>query len=145
MKTCNTISYGFVWLPVLLAVLGVLAASGAAYFVFKGQTPKREELSTRINQVYEEIKQDVHVSASDISQCRTMEIGHKACGGPGSYLVYSTQSTDGVRLATLVETYNKLGQEIEKAREAQGIHLSSTCNLEQQPLVVLEGGNCVAQ
>ena len=37
------------------------------------------------------------------TQCATIGIGAKACGGPSSYLAWSTQRTDGERLRALVE------------------------------------------
>jgi len=37
------------------------------------------------------------------AQCATVGIGAKACGGPASYLAWSTLRTDGERLRTLVQ------------------------------------------
>jgi len=37
------------------------------------------------------------------AQCATVGIGAKACGGPSSYLAWSTLRTDGARLRTLAQ------------------------------------------
>lgn len=41
-------------------------------------------------------------------QCRTMPFGDKPCGGPWTYLVYSTATTDSAALHVLVGEYNRL-------------------------------------
>lgn len=38
-------------------------------------------------------------------QCRTLAFGAKACGGPQSYLAWSTQGTDAAALQTAAERY----------------------------------------
>lgn len=40
------------------------------------------------------------------TECRFIAFGSKACGGPKSYLIYST-SIDGEKLKTLVASYNQ--------------------------------------
>jgi hypothetical protein len=41
-------------------------------------------------------------------QCRSMPIGHKACGGSAGHVVYSTATTDSTTLAYLVKQYTDL-------------------------------------
>ena len=41
-----------------------------------------------------------------VTQCRSIAYGSKPCGGPWSYLIYSTQTTDSTRLAAAVAEYN---------------------------------------
>ena len=45
--------------------------------------------------------------ASTVSQCRAIAFGSKPCGGPWSYLAYSTEVTDSVKLAQFVSLYNR--------------------------------------
>lgn len=63
----------------------------------------KKELTT-LRQVIEEL-----ANASECNEntaCKFIAFGSKACGGPKSYLVYST-SIDVERLEMLVETYNQ--------------------------------------
>lgn len=48
---------------------------------------------------------------NDDSECRYIAFGSKPCGGPWSYLVYST-SIDTTKLTQLVEKYNSLESKI---------------------------------
>ena len=40
-------------------------------------------------------------------QCKTIAIGHKACGGPETYMVWSTAVTDGAKLRALADAYTQ--------------------------------------
>lgn len=42
------------------------------------------------------------------NQCQAVEFGRNACGGPASWLIYSTAVTDGETLEALVADYNQL-------------------------------------
>ena len=44
-------------------------------------------------------------ACTDTSQCRTVGIGARPCGGPQAYLAWSTAHTDGAALAALSEKY----------------------------------------
>jgi hypothetical protein len=45
---------------------------------------------------------------SNDSQCRTIAIGMKPCGGPEAYLAWSTQNTDPAKLQHAVSNYNSV-------------------------------------
>jgi hypothetical protein len=79
-------------------------------------------------------------SASQLSQCKLIAFGAKPCGGPWSYLVYSTANTNESRLLELVSEFNQLE---EKMNEELGI--ASLCNLTTKPTVGLAGGVCTAK
>lgn len=96
-------------------------------------------LSDQIQKISAEIKATIGTAASDVLQCRTMAFGHKACGGPGSYIVYSIQSTDESKLENLVKTLYDLSVQYQQQRQ-----WSSTCDITPQPSVVLQNGACVA-
>ena len=70
-------------------------------------------------------------------QCRTMEFGSKACGGPQSYLVYSTATTDSAALLILVKQFNALQDEMN--RKYRRI---SDCGLPPRPRVGCVDGRC---
>lgn len=78
-------------------------------------------------------------TASNLAQCQAIAFGAKACGGPKTYLIYSTAQTDEARLRTLVNEYNRLD-----AERNERLGLGSDCALVVQPDVALVGGQCVA-
>lgn len=91
-------------------------------------------------QLYAEIKAMVGTAAaSEPAQCRKVGVGHKPCGGPASYLIYSTQGLDEALLLQKVSQYNQLMQ-----AEQQRLGLVSDCAVVPEPGVALVGGFCVA-
>jgi len=69
------------------------------------------------------------------SQCRTVAIGAKACGGPQAYLAWSTKQTDAKAVARAAADYLSAEQ---ANRLSDG--RMSTCSV-----VVDPGASCVAQ
>lgn len=49
---------------------------------------------------------------SGVDDCRVIAFGAKPCGGPWSYKVYSTASSDSVALADMVQRYNAFNAEL---------------------------------
>lgn len=90
--------------------------------------------------LYAEIKAMVGTAAaSQPLQCKKTGLGHKPCGGPASYLIYSTQGLDEALLLQKVSRYNQLVQ-----AEQQRLGLVSDCAIVPEPGVALVGGFCVA-
>ena len=92
----------------------------------------------------EELEQEIKAMiepplASSAAQCRTIAFGAKACGGPHTYLVYSTARTNEGRLRNLVNAYNR-----RDAERNESLGLVSDCKLVSPPPVTLVGGQCVA-
>jgi len=57
-------------------------------------------------QLLEQIKTSIgEAKCSENSQCKTIAIGAKPCGGPEQYLAWSTQQTDAVALENLASRY----------------------------------------
>jgi hypothetical protein len=78
--------------------------------------------------------------ADSISQCKYIAFGAKPCGGPWTFLVYSTKRTDESKLQQLVKEYNALQKKI-NAEEGLG----SDCSVPAAPELVLENGVCAAK
>ena len=72
------------------------------------------------------------------AQCKTIAFGSKPCGGPWSYLVYSTATTDSARLDAVVQRYNAYEDSLNRAEGR-----FSDCMLVQQPPVACQQGRCV--
>ncbi|MFG6431625.1 hypothetical protein [Roseateles sp. LYH14W] len=68
------------------------------------------------------------------TQCRSLAVGAKACGGPAGYLAWSTEGTDATRLAALAA---RQAQAQRRENEASGMR--SNCALVTDP-----GAACVA-
>ena len=78
-------------------------------------------------------------AATEPAQCKKTGFGHKPCGGPAPYLIYSTQGLDEGLLLQKVSRYNQLVQ-----AEQQRLGLVSDCAVVPEPGVALVGGFCVA-
>ena len=71
-------------------------------------------------------------------ECKVIAFGSKPCGGPWSYLVYST-SIDEERLEALVESYNIYEQDYNMACD-----VASDCMFVTEPTeLTCEDGKCV--
>ena len=71
-------------------------------------------------------------ACSDDSQCRTVAIGAKACGGPEAYLAWSVLRTDAQALDAAAAAYNR-------ARVAEGAQSGRVSNC---ALVADPGASC---
>jgi hypothetical protein len=76
-------------------------------------------------------------ACTDNSQCHTLAIGARPCGGPQAYLPWSSAKTDGAALAVLGERFKK---EREAAIAASGE--MSTCQFLPDPGASCRAGTC---
>lgn len=76
-------------------------------------------------------------SCTESGQCRTLPVGALACGGPESYLPYSTSRTDEKALRALGEQYKA---ERQAANKAGG--MMSICRHIPDPGAVCVSGSC---
>lgn len=74
---------------------------------------------------------------SSDDQCHTLAIGHRACGGPESYLAWSSEKTPQAELQALGERYK---EERRAADAASG--MASTCQFMADPGAVCRAGTC---
>ena len=72
------------------------------------------------------------------SQCHTIGVGAKACGGPQSYLPWSSKQGDGATLQQLVERH-AAALRAQDAREA----MMSTCSVVSDPGASCRANRCV--
>ncbi|WP_027138195.1 hypothetical protein [Gaetbulibacter saemankumensis] len=76
---------------------------------------------------------------NDNYMCKYMALGSKPCGGPWSYLIYST-SIDTQKLENLVSQYNKKEQEYN-----ENYKVSSDCAMVLPPSQIdCENNRCIA-
>jgi hypothetical protein len=74
------------------------------------------------------------------SQCRTLPVGSKACGGPAGFLPWSSKRSNGELLATLAAEQASAERE-QNAKSG----MMSTCSVEQDPGASCTAGKCVLQ
>jgi hypothetical protein len=87
----------------------------------------------------QQIDAEIGAAACDSAQqCKTIAIGHKACGGPESYKAYSTKTGDGAKLARLAADYatERKNQDAKSGR-------MSTCSVVMDPGATCNAGRCV--
>lgn len=72
------------------------------------------------------------------SQCRTLPVGHSACGGPERWLPWSTKVTDEARLRELL--VRPVGGNLPPPARPQGY---SICVVLPDPGAVCQAGRCV--
>lgn len=76
-------------------------------------------------------------TCTESAQCRTLPVGAMPCGGPESYLPYSTSGTDEKALRALGEQYKA---ERQAANKAGG--MMSICRHLPDPGAVCVSGSC---
>lgn len=87
------------------------------------------------------ITADIGDAACDnASQCRTLPVGSKACGGPAGYLPWSTKRSNGELLARLAAE-----QAAAESQQNAKSGMMSTCSVEQDPGATCSAGKCVLQ
>jgi hypothetical protein len=78
-------------------------------------------------------------SCSDNSQCRSIAMGNKACGGPEGYQIYSTKNTNPVALTVLVSEYNRVDKQLDAI-----LRQPSDCRYITQPVLSCVNNQCTA-
>ena len=73
------------------------------------------------------------------SDCKSIGVGHRACGGPEKYLIYSAKHTKQAELETKVEAYN--AQRQKAVKKGGGF---STCMMLMPPVLQCVNNLCSA-
>lgn len=76
-------------------------------------------------------------ACSGDQQCQVLPVGARACGGPASYLAWSSANTDGARLQALAERHK-----IEQQADNMATGRISTCIAIAPPAVACRAGTC---
>ena len=121
LRLCGTVAL----CTSLIACSGVAATPAAAPVA----------VSTLKQQLQAEIG-DAACSAAQ--QCKTVAVGHKACGGPESYLAWSSQRSDGAKIKQLAAA---LAAESQSQTLKNG--MVSNCMMMLDPGATCNQGHCV--
>ena len=71
------------------------------------------------------------------SQCHTIGIGSKACGGPERYMAWSSKNSDGAALKALIDQH-AAARRADDERE----QMMSTCSMVSDPGASCRAGQC---
>ena len=86
-----------------------------------------------------QLRTEIGSAACDTAQqCKTVAVGHKACGGPETYLAWSSKTTDPAKVRKLAEAY---GAQRKSDNIASG--MISTCSAVMDPGATCTAGRCV--
>ena len=87
----------------------------------------------------QQIKSEIGDAACDTSQqCKSLPVGHRACGGPEAYLPWSTKRSNADKLSRLAAQHSN--QRKEHDTKAGMI---STCQMIMDPGATCSAGRCV--
>jgi len=115
----------------LLVLVAACAGAGPS----APATPPAATAATLWQQIQSE---NADTGCDSDSQCHSLGVGSKACGGPERYLAWSSKQGDGARLKTLVEQHSA-ARRADDARE----HMMSTCSLVSDPGATCSAGRCM--
>lgn len=92
-------------------------------------------------ELQETLRQYLQRTAADSrDQCALIPYGHKPCGGPDHYIVYSQQGMSDGDIAELekqVKRYNQLDAFMDSSR-----NIVSNCQVTPEPEIQFENGRC---
>ncbi|MGX5913541.1 hypothetical protein ACR0ST_02230 [Aliidiomarina sp. Khilg15.8] len=92
-------------------------------------------------ELQETLRQYLQRTAADSrDQCALIPYGHKPCGGPDHYIVYSQKGMTAGDIAELekqVERYNQLDAFIDSSR-----NIVSNCQVTPKPEIQFQNGRC---
>jgi hypothetical protein len=112
--------------------LHLAAASLLVLTACAGAQPTTEELWKKIQAANSDLRCD------DNSQCHSLGVGSKACGGPENYIAWSGKNSDGAQLKALVEQHSAARRADDKR-----LGMMSTCSVVSDPGASCRAGTCV--
>jgi hypothetical protein len=119
-----------------LAAASLLILTACAGARPPAQAPEQENPTTALWQKIQAA--NANLSCDNGSQCHSLGIGSKACGGPENYIAWSSRNSDGAQLKTLVAQHATARREDDKR---QG--MMSTCTVVSDPGASCRAGLCV--
>jgi hypothetical protein len=123
---------------ILLLLAGCTACTGAATQTAPAQGAPAQAAPAGQSDTLARIRATIGTPAcSSDAQCHTLALGHKSCGGPESYLAWSSARTSQSELQTLGDRYK---EERRAADAASG--MVSTCRFMPDPGAVCRAGTC---
>ncbi|GJJ05110.1 hypothetical protein RugamoR64_56480 [Duganella rhizosphaerae] len=120
------------FLPLRLAAAGALVLIATACNATPPVNPDAASLWQKIQ------ARNADTGCDRDSQCHTIAVGAKACGGPERYIAWSDRAQDGAELKQLVAQHAAA-----RAEEDKRGHVLSNCMLAVDQGAVCRAGRCV--
>lgn len=121
----------------LASIVSILIATAACANDPDGRKAPTPETANSAK-LWQQIQAEVGDAACDApQQCRSVAVGAKACGGPDSYLAWSTQRSDAKRLQALVDQHAQARRD-----ENRAAGMMSNCSLVTDPGASCQAGRC---
>lgn len=117
------------------------ACSGVAGSSSEAPMPAPAKVSAPVATagLMQQIQAEIGDAACDnTQQCKTVAIGHKACGGPETYMAWSSKRSDPAKIASLTAAYAA-----ERKADNTKSGRMSTCSLMMDPGATCSAGKCV--
>jgi uncharacterized protein YdcH (DUF465 family) len=129
-------------LPVTLFVsVSLVLASNSnetAHSLVSNSKTNQQSNRADLDKLKKEIDREIgRPRAKRLTQCKVTAFGAKPCGGPTTYLVYSSLQTKENKLKRLVGQYNSLQDKINKETDA-----ISDCMFIEEPKPIIQNGMC---
>jgi hypothetical protein len=122
----------------MLAVALAIGLIASARCRDEEQPAPEARAKMKLEEMREEILERVgQAPCSDDRHCRAIGFGSKPCGGPWSYLIYSTQNLDTAELVERVRTYNAFEDSLNKR-----FGYTSDCSIPAEPTPRCIEGRC---
>jgi hypothetical protein len=119
------------------ASLLVLTACAGARPPAPAPTPE-QPAATETAGLWQKIQAaNTNLACDDNSQCHSIGVGSKACGGPENYLAWSSKNSDGAQLKALVEQHSAA-----RRAEDKRLGMMSTCSVVSDPGASCRAGIC---
>ena len=112
--------------------LRLAAASLLMLTACAGAQPTTEQLWKKIQAA------NTDLACDNSSQCHSLGVGSKACGGPENYIAWSSKNSDGAQLKALVEQHSAARRADDKR-----LGMMSTCSIVSDPGATCRAGSCV--
>ena len=100
------------------------------------QSVDSAELEQRYNTIENLMTRDLRCSTA--ADCTLYPVGHKACGGPASYLVTSRANVNLPEISSLLSQFAALSEQYQQANQ-----MISTCEYLMPPQVMCDRSLCV--
>ena len=102
--------------------------------------PVKSNVPAPATDLLQQLRAEIGSAACDSAQqCKTIAVGHKACGGPETYLAWSSKGTDSAKLRSLADAY---GAKRKAENLASG--MLSNCAAVMDPGATCNAGRCVS-
>ncbi len=126
----------------LLILSGGLFACGQAEQSREEEPVEKLAAAQDINELGLELRRMVKTPSADRpEQCKIVEMGHKPCGGPERYLLYSQKTMTGDEEAAFLEKLRQYNELSRLRMEKSG--MVSDCQVLPKPTTVVRKGFCV--